>query len=848
MKTVGLLLPLLVVAACSNQEPSFSESEARVTSGDSEGVPTPADDAGEPTDGVPADDGSSDQDGESDGPSDDDGASDVDGGTDEASEPSSGDGGDEFTSQIKTNESQTVTVDSFYMNEIFPVRQQIDRAAEPLKTQRTTQDAGLPRSVIKSVLGRGTHSQSFQKKPALRYAESHNVAATGKPVDIFVTVDDSESFSATSISRAKAAVRKLVQDLNDTDWVLYIGGLEGVGGGYDKTRIAKGSMTLAAAQTATDAALTTIFAEGSLGDERVFRSLNRLAYDYRTQDRDGATHVYLAITDAPNCKDRNNAESGTCQRQVGRDDHLSYLLETNANRPVYMRHMAVFGAYYRMTDNVDTCGNADGIEAPLANETLKMQSQYAELAFQWQRLVYPSTATDAAPSWVGDLCSGTEGLSWLTSLTDAAKDVAARRFRTANQPDTFSLDPAFNLKLTTSADADVPGTDYSIQGGRVLILSNSLAGSYKAVYHLNNEYRRTDYPDFFTLEPAADTVTLTWNNGSTDCVLATSFAGLDAGISCRHSARSLYLRDVSFLPTVQPGQAALTVTVSYENKVEEVTRIDVTAVTPIYLGTLTVAMAPAAASSLIASAVKSTLTPDGRSARITFASPLPPGDYRIEYFERSQTSKNLALNEPAVPEADAVLCVIPSLATAKGLGADGALYATPPSAIFPCTLDAAGEKVSYEGFVPVDPTSGQPDLLVLFKGYLEPVDVFALDYPPHADTLSVVVDGTTLGAADFTVANNQLTLDSPLLPGSSLTIEYEFWPPLRSCFPLSSVAHGKHEYFVWYGALDDEQTLEATKFEITKDALGKGKVCLDPSLPSYGRRLIVGYISDEKKT
>lgn len=840
MKTRGLVVPFILVAACSNQDPSFTDAAGNAgnaPSGDAQGLPTQ--EAGNETEAPVEDEPSTEPTNETDG---------KDAGKDDGTTGGGTEGIDKFTSKIQTNGSQTVTVDSFYMNEIFPVRQQIDRAAEPLKSQRTQQALGSPRTVTKSVLARGAYSQTFTKKPPLRYSEPHTVAHAAKPVDIFVTVDDSESFGSVSIGRAKAALRKVIQDLYDTDWVLYLGGLEGVGGNYDRTRIAKGSMTLAAAQAAAETALTNIFAEGSLGDERVFRSLNRLAYDYRTQDRDGATHLYLVITDAPNCKDRNNAESGTCQRQVGRDDHHTYLMDTNTNLPAHMRHMSLFGAYFRMTDNAATCGNADGIELPLASETLKLQSQYAEASFQWERLIYPATSTGAAPSWVGDLCSTTESMTWLTSLTDATKDVAARRFRTVNQPDTFAFDPSYDLKLTTSADVAVSTSNYLVKDGRVLILNPSLSGAYKAVYHLSNDYRKTDYPDLFTLEPAANTVELTWSGGAANCVQATTFTGLDAGIKCRHTGRSLYLRDVDFLPTVLPGQAAVTVTARYENKVEEVTRIDVTAGTKIHLSSVGIGAYPASSASLVASATKAALTGDGKSVRLSFASALPPGDYRIDYFETAQTAKTLNLNEPAVAESDAALCVIPSMATAYGLDANGDLYATPSGAIYPCTLSAGGDKVSYDGFVPNDPTSGQAELVVIFKGYMEPVGVFALDYPPRAGSLSVTIDGGVLAANAFTIANNQLQLEDPLMPGESMVIEYEFWPPLKSCFPLSGVAFGTNKYFVWYGPLDNESSLEATSYTITKDAQGKAKICLDTALPDYGRRLVVGYISDEKKS
>ena len=81
-----------------------------------------------------------------------------------------------------------------------------------------------------------------------------------KPIDMFVTVDDSESFTQASIERTRTAVHKLIEDLNDTDWRLYLGGLEGVSGNYDRYQINKGSQTLAQAKAAADVALNAIFA------------------------------------------------------------------------------------------------------------------------------------------------------------------------------------------------------------------------------------------------------------------------------------------------------------------------------------------------------------------------------------------------------------------------------------------------------------------------------------------------------------------------------------------------------------------------------------------------------------
>lgn len=831
---------LTLAAACDSEEPSFKSTTSTLpTSETADSVRADSLPAENPADRVG---GASDEEAAADG-----GDIDADGvaETTPASSEVTDDEKDRFTNEIKTRNSQTVTIDSFLLPDIVAVHETVDNSSEPLKRQDTAQDLGAKRVVQTVVLDRSTYTRTFAKKPPLRYNDLQTIGHVGKAVDIFVTVDDSESFPAAAIERARDAIKRLTEQLYDTNWVLFIGGFEGVGGAYDKRRIAKGA-SLAQAYSDIDAALAAIFAQGSLGDERAFRSLNRLASDYAAQDRDDATKVYLLVTDAPNCKDRYNAESATCARTAGNNDHHTFLMTHNTNVPAHMRHMALFGAYYRQTDNAAVCGNADMVEAPAPGESLSLDSQYADLAARWQGLLYNGGAAVANPSWVGDLCLAAPNLAWLDSLAAATRDVASRRFRTATQPDTFAQDPGYNLTVLTQADAAVNAADFEIIQNRVVILKPALSGTFKARYHTLNDYRKTDYANLLDPQPEPGTVVLSWNGGSTTCVEAATFTGLAADVMCRHSGKSLYLRHMDFLPEVTPGQANLTVTATYENLVERIQEIAVTATSRILTATLAVTGYPAVATPLIAAATLTNVSADGKSLKVRFADFLPAGTYRIEFYDHGQTQKSFVLTTQAAGGPDNVLCYVPSEADSAGMDALGNLFVIPSDAEYPCALNVAQNRVSYEGLVPTAPATAVRELKVLYKGYVQAIGLVPLLYPPYDNVVALKVNGTPLSANEFDVENNQVLLDPPLAPGDGLTMDYEFRPPLTRCYLLSGKSFGTYGYRVWYGPPRHETEIAAATYAIEDGGAQGLKICLEASLPSYGKRLIVGYISDEK--
>jgi len=130
--------------------------------------------------------------------------------------------------------------------------------------------------------------------------------------------------------------------------------------------------------------------------------------------------------------------------------------------------------------------------------------------------------------------------------------------------------------------------------------------------------------------------------------------------------------------------------------------------------------------------------------------------------------------------------------------------------------------------------------------------VFALEYPPSRNIVKVSVAATAtptvkvvLSEAEYQVLDNRVVLDDPLQPGENITLEYNFLPPLKSCFLLSGEAWKDHKYHVWYGNPGAEDKLEPASYLLEKRALGQ-TICLEESLVDYGKRIVVGYVIYEK--
>lgn len=768
-------------------------------------------------------------------------------------DPTVGENEDEgrFTSVIKTNDGQTVTIDTFSMSESFPVVESLENTANPLKKQDSVQNLGAARTTSRTILSRTAQTKNFQKTAPLRSDQPHFIDHSGKPVDLFVTVDDSESFTQVSIERARRAVYKLVEDLHDTDWRLYLGGLEGVSGNYDRYQINRGTQTIAQAKAAIDVALNAIFAEGSNGDERSIRSLNRLAYDYRNSDRDNAVHAYMLISDAPNCKDRNNNESSACSRAVGQNDHHSFLQSTNTNVTAHIRkHMQLVGVYYRQSSNLAVCGNADDIEVPAGNETLKLNSQFAEMSFVSERNLDPALAGTASASWVGDLCQESESLTWLTRFTSAVKSTSASRIALTQAPDVFTApDTRYSLALHQPLETVLNPSVMTIRDTYVLVLSPALSGNVTAVYHKQNNYRRTSYDNIFAPLPENGTVQLVWSGGGPiDCVNASTFTGLDAAVKCRHNSDDLYLRDTDFLPQLEPGASPVTISVNYFNHVEPVTVLEITSANVIFADTVLFTSVPAGVNP--GSAVLTALN-GGKTLRYTFSAPLPVGDYLMSFYDYAQTVKSFNLAAPAATGAGSYLCYLPGTNVTASINSFGQIVVTPTSAEFPCTLNAAAGTVQYAGRVPTD-DQGNRSISVAYKGFVSPIEVFALDYPPSNNVVKVSIATAAaptvkvvLEATEYQVVDNRVVLNDLLQPGENITLEYIFLPPLKSCFLLSGEAWKDNRYNVWYGPPGTEVKLELASYFIEKKAQGQ-TICLEESLVNYGNRLVVGYVIYEK--
>jgi len=755
-----------------------------------------------------------------------------------------------FTSIVKTNDGQTVTIDTFSLAEAFPVTEYLENTTNPLKTQDSIQNLGAARTATRTILSRTAQTKSFQKTAPIRSQQVHTINHVSKPIDLFVTVDDSESFTQASIERARRAVHKLIEDLNETDWRLFIGGLEGVSGNYDRFQLNKGSQTLVQAKSAVDSALNAIFAEGSNGDERVIRSLNRLAYDYRGNDRDNAVHAYLVITDAPNCKDRNNNESSACNRVVGQNDHHSFLQTLNTNvSPHIRKNMQLVGAYYRQTSNLAVCGNSDDIEVPLAGEILKLDSQFAEMSFLSERNLDPSITPTTSPNWIGDICRETESLTWLTRFSNAVKLTAARRIALTQAPDVFvSPDTRFNLALHQPLESIIEPNLISVRDNYIIVLDSSLNGNVTAVFHKHNNFRRTNYTNLLSPLPENGTVQLVWPGGGLmDCVNAPNFNGIDMSVKCRHATNHLYLRDTDFLPQLEPGATPVTVSVNYFNHVDPVTVLEITSSHAIFTDSVVFTAVPSGVNP--ATATMSSLN-SGKTLRFNFSSALPPGDYLMSYYDYGQTIKSFSLNVPAATGMGSYLCYLPGPNVTASINALEQVVVTPGNAAYPCDLNATTGTVQYAGRVPVD-EQGNRSIAVAFKGFVSPIEVFALSYPPSENRVKVsIATGAApdfkvlLDSMEYQVVENRVLLNDPLQPGENITLEYIFLPPLKSCFVLSGEAWKDHKYHVWYGPPSEEVKLDLASYTIEKKAPGQ-TICLDESLVDFGSRLVVGYVIHE---
>lgn len=755
---------------------------------------------------------------------------------------------DRITSEVKTNDGQTVAIDSFLLSDTFPVRHSTENSTNPLKSVVHVQDLGTPRLSTRSIVGRTLQSKSFQKTAPLRTEYQHSISYESKPIDIFVTVDDSESFTQAAIERTSSAMYKLIDDVYASDWRLFIGGLEGVSGNFDKIMISKGSLSAVQAKAAIDTALRGIFIEGSNGDERVIRSLNRLAYDYRNNDRDNAVHAYLIITDAPNCKDRNNGQSSACNRIVGQNDHHGYLQSYNANVSGHVRkNMQLIGAYYRQSNNLAVCGNADDIEVPGVGETLKLNSQFVEMSFQSERSIDAGIPVNTPAKWVGDLCSTSESLTWLSSFTDAIKTVAAQRFVLSQAPDNFvAPDTSYNLALHQPLGTTLDASAMTVLDTYVVVLNPALSGTVSTIFHKQNNFRKTNYETLLTPVPENGTVQLTWSTGAVDCEPAASFAGLSDSVKCRHLNSDLFLRDTDFLPVLIPGNTPVTVTVTYYNQLQPITVLQVTGSEAIYTDTLVFESLPPVVDP--ASAVVSSSN-GGKTVSLTFPAALPAGDYLISYRDFGQTRQTVTLPSPVAVGTDSFLCYLPGPGVSASINIAGVLGVTPMDAQYPCILTAAGT-IKYEGRIPLD-ENGKGSIAIAYKGFVAPISLFPLEYPPYNNAVAVMIHSAgspnqiTLAPGTYSVANNQVQLSDPLQPGEVITFDYMFYPPLKSCYLLSGEVWKEHKYHVWYGPPGQETRLDQSLFTIEKREKGQ-TICLEATVPAHGNRLIVGYVSNEK--
>lgn len=758
-------------------------------------------------------------------------------------------GDSRFIQEVRTSASQTVNVDSFWLGELLEVSEHTDNSKEPVKTHTITQSLGSPRSFPTTVTGPGSFTAGLQKKAPQPSSHPHAITHVGKPLDLFVTVDDSESFSQAAQQRTRQALTQLITDLQDTSWVLYLGGLEGVGGYYDRFTIVR-TGTLATDLNAIQNALNQIFLQGSLGDERVFRSLNRLTWDSSGIDRDYAMRAYLIITDAPNCKNNNNTDSSVCNRNTGSDDNALFLMTSNTSTAAYMKHGSVFGSFYRQTNNTAVCSDVDDVEVPNSNESLALNSQYAHLALTWENLIKGNSVS--TPSWVGDLCSAAEDFTWLTAYAQDIKTVLARRFRLPTSPSPFPPElNSLNLHIFQGANA-LAQSDYTFIDGRFVVLGAAPTGSLEARWHHANDYDRVSFPNIFALVPKPGTVRLEWiNGGMAACASAASFDTLDPQTPCRHWGRDLFWRNPGFLPSLVPGNAPLNVTLYYENLVTEVRDLVATASSAILPDTASVAGYPSGASATVA-AMTRTISSDGRTVTFHSNTPLPPGSYLIELHEHSQTIMSASLPTSVATRSNPVLCYLPGVAESAGWReAQMALAVDPPTAQYPCTWNTSNQRVEVEGRIPINPKTNARDLAVIYLGFVEALQTFPLRYPPDGNRMRSVritrPQGTSsIGTDDYSVQGNNLILRNRLLPGEKIEFTYDFRPPLSACYPLRGVAAKDHDYTVWYGPSRKEEKMAPACYKIMPDAgPSQMQVCVEGCPLEIGNRVVVGYVVSE---
>ncbi|NBW82104.1 hypothetical protein EBR21_10175, partial [bacterium] len=539
---------------------------------------------------------------------------------------------------------RTRTLDTFLLPGNKYSKDEFAVPSQPFETSEFSQEIGISKvSNSIKVLEKTAPNANIVINGPVKSTYSHKVAWNNKPVDLYVVIDDSESFAGNPELRirAKNLIAKLLKNMQGTDWRLYMSGLPG--GKDDSLMLSATTIASGNIDQIIDEKVNDILKESAIGDEQTMRGLANLVTKYKAQDRNNAVHAYFIISDAPNCKDNANSNSQSCNLTSNSPDYYRYLFDQTGSvlgLGTYMQQMSLFGAYYRMTNNTNVCSKNDQVEVPTAGQVLKLNSQYAELSFFWQRALFPSTPLTNNPSWVGDICAESENTEFVNTLTNSIKSMAQHRFVLENSFQDFPQNPEYNFAIFDEAGATVENGVYRPQFNPLIILNEGIYANatLSAVGSTQNNYRKLDFLDTFDTEPRDQSVFVTWldesgTQKSINCRVGVDFSKVTA--PCRHDGKNLYFRNYDDLPKLLPNSTALSknLTVKYERNVAQINSISFNTGESVIMPeqiqlVATTAQSDAKIPEYLISVQDSVVT-------LKFQANLPAGSYSVKYFDRS---------------------------------------------------------------------------------------------------------------------------------------------------------------------------------------------------------------------
>ena len=730
--------------------------------------------------------------------------------------------------------SKLLVHDTFLMPEMVDHEQLVEVPLEPKRQQSCEQSLGSQTCVSQTISGATDRNVTLTRAPHTKVQVPHTLTHVGKRIDVFSVLNDQFSFAGYPITtagvtkfpardRMKAGMARLISNLSDTNWRIFMSGL------------GDGSSTLADIQLISKtsngnlpALMDAVFVQPSMGDSRIFNTLNLLADKKKAEDDDFAVHLYTVMTDSRNCRDNNQANSSVCGAPIlaNRWDHFRYVLDYHLHLASDMKYMSLFGAWYRQTTgNNAACAPTEQLETG--------ESQFAQLAKAWNETLVGFPVTP----WTADMCGNNDDLVWIDNLSAGAKKLAAYRVRLPSVPGVF-VDPAYNLMVTQDG-ALVAADKYQFIVGTqaVLKFAEALTGTVDITYHLaSSSYDKVSFENIFSGgAPQSETVVASWNyggvTGSLPCYLAASFADIDPSAKCRHSGTSLYLKSSDAIPL--PGSAIgnQSISVSYRLPAATLKAFSKTASSAIVA--LEEATFSGTTSNGAALPVPADVSAVGNNITFTFADIVPPGTYQVCFYENSRIIKSCELSSFASASQPGLSCV------AAGSPMD-------------CTLTTDRKKINYTAVIPKDPLSNKRIFEVNYNSSLDPISSLTLEAPPLASSLAVRLEDLSgnlirqlLNVFEYRVNGTSLQFTPAIQPGQRAKVAYRYSPVISAnCFTLSSKVAEATTIEVSYGAAGAEQALTSKDYTVEADAQKDiKKICLPVNQIKPGQRLIVSYSS-----